>query len=174
VQPWPAGRPEPPRDWPTRPWSAFNLPLPEMHVPDAGGRIWTLADFKGKTTFVFQWATWCVPCWRELPAMQKLYDAVKDRREVQAISLSLDENPAIVQRFMEERKFNFPVLVSKEYVEQVRPEGPVGQTWIVDQSGRIRLRLESPPFMEQVWVDDALDKLNHPPRQGLSSPGITP
>ncbi len=164
AQPWPAGRPDVPRGWPMMAWNALNRTLPEMHVPDAAGRTWTLADFKGKTTFVFLWATWCGPCWRELPGVQKLFEAVKGRPDVQAISLSTDENPAIVERFMKERKFNFPVLVSKSYVERVLPEVSMGQTWLVDQSAAIRLQRRNVPYLEKVWVDEALDKLNHPPK----------
>jgi thiol-disulfide isomerase/thioredoxin len=162
VLPWPAGKPDVPRGWRILAWNTLNRPLPEMHVPDPAGRIWTLADFKGKTTFVFVWATWCGPCWQELPGMQKLYEAVKGRPDVQAISLSMDENPAIVERFMKERKLNFPVLVSKAYVEQVLPEVTLGQTWLVDQVAAIRLQRQNGPYLEQVWVDEALDKLNPP------------
>jgi thiol-disulfide isomerase/thioredoxin len=164
VQPWPIGKPDVPRGWPIMAWSALNRPLPEMHVTDAAGRIWTLADFKGKTTFVFLWATWCAPCWQELPGMQKLYDAVKGRPDAQAISLSMDENPAIVERFMKERKLNFPVLVSKAYVEQVLPEVILGRTWLIDRASAIRLERQNVPYLEQVWVEEALDKLNHPPK----------
>lgn len=164
VQPWPAGKPDVPRGWPVMAWNALNRSLPEMHIPDPAGRIWTLADFKRKTTFVFLWATWCRPCWQELPGMQKLYEAVKDRPDVQAIGLSMDENPAIVEQFMKERKLIFPVLVSKAYAEQVLPEIMLGQTWLVDQAAAIRLQRQSGPYLEQVWVDEALDKLNHPPK----------
>ena len=163
VQPWPAGAPDVPRGWPVMAWNALNRPLPEMHVLDPAGRMWTLADFKGKTTFVLLWATWCSPCWQELPGMQQLYQAVKDRRDVQAISLSMDENPAIVEQFMNERKLTFPVLVSKAYVERVLPEVTLGQTWLVDPAASIRLQRQSGPYLEQVWVVEALDKLNHPP-----------
>src|SRR5207253_9597323 len=96
-------------------------------------------------------------CWRELPGMQKLHEAVKDRHDVQAISLSMDENPAIVARFMKELKLSFPVLVSKAYVEQALPEVILGQTWLVDQAASIRLQRHSGPYPEQVWVDEALD-----------------
>jgi len=95
--------------------------------------------------------------------MQQLYQAVKDRRDVQAISLSMDENPAIVEQFMNERKLTFPVLVSKAYVERVLPEVTLGQTWLVDPAASIRLQRQSGPYLEQVWVVEALDKLNHPP-----------
>jgi hypothetical protein len=76
----------------------------------------------------------------------------------------MDENPAIAERFMKERKFNFPVLVSKAYVEQVLPEVILGQTWLVDQAAGIRLRRQNGPFTEQVFVDEGIDKLNHPPK----------
>ena len=78
----------------------MNRGLPEMHIPDAAGRTWTLSNFKGKTTFVFLWGYLVRAVLAGIPAMQKLYDAVKDRSDVQAISLSVDENPAIVERFM--------------------------------------------------------------------------
>ena len=162
-EPWPAGEPQTPRGMGRMRWNAVNRGLPEMHIPDAAGRTWTLSNFKGKTTFVFLWATWCAPCWRELPAMQKLYDAVKDRSDVQAISLSVDENPAIVERFMKERQFSFPVLVSKSYLEQILPEFILGQTWLVNQAAIIRLQRQNAPYADQRWVDEMLDKLNHPP-----------
>lgn len=168
VQPWPSGRPELPRGVALQAWNTLDRPLPDMRVPDPGGRIWTLADFKGKTTFVFLWATWCGPCWRKLPAMQNLYEAVKDRRDVQAIRLSMDENPAIVQRFMTEHHYTFPVLVSKAYVEWVQPEVNLSQVWVVDRDARIRLLRQDTPYEDQIWVDEALDKLNHPPPAGVT------
>jgi hypothetical protein len=78
--------------------------------------------------------------------------------------LSLDDNPALVERFMKDRQLNFPVLVSKAYGEAVLPEVMLGQTWLIDQTARIRLQRQNWPYPEQVWVDEALDKLNHPPR----------
>lgn len=164
AQPWPAGKPDPPRGWPMFPWNAVNRALPEMHVPDAAGRPWTTANFKGKTTFLFLWATWCGPCWQELPAVQKIYDAVKGRSDVQAVSLSVDENPAIVERFMREHKFDFPVLVSKPYAEQIMPELMMGQTWVIGRDAHLRLQRQNVPYMEPLWVSEMLDKLNHPPQ----------
>src|ERR1039457_6439965 len=96
------------------------------------------------------------------------------RPDVQAISLSTDENPAIVERFMKERKFNFPVLVSKSYVERVLPEVSMGQTSLVDQSAAIRLQRRNVPYLEKVWVDEALDKLNHPPKWRLDTSDVGP
>src|SRR5262249_53996158 len=50
-QPWPDDSPHPPRGMPMVAWNALDRPLPAMRVPDAAGRMWTLSDFTGKTTF---------------------------------------------------------------------------------------------------------------------------
>jgi hypothetical protein len=99
--------------------------------------------------------------------MQKLYDAVKDRPDVQAVGLVLDNNPALVETFMKERQFTFPALVSRVYGEAVMPEATLCQAWLIDDAARLRLRRVNSSYPEQVWVDEALDKLNHPPPQTI-------
>jgi peroxiredoxin len=163
VQPYPPNAVELPRGMFFRPWHAVNRPLPEFRIPDASGRTWTNADFKGKTTFVWVWATWCGPCRPELPQVQKLFDAVKDRRDVQLVTLSLDENPATAERFLKNQHFSFTTVVAKELVEQIlQPQLILGQTWVIDASGSIRLFRQKESLTPQVWVDEALEKLNHP------------
>ena len=39
---------------------------------DADGKALTLADFKGRTVLLNLWATWCVPCRKEMPALDRL------------------------------------------------------------------------------------------------------
>ncbi len=47
-------------------------PLPALGFNDPEGRPITLATFKGKTVLLNRWATWCVPCRQEMPALDKL------------------------------------------------------------------------------------------------------
>src|SRR6185437_4144016 len=47
-------------------------PLPELSFADAGGQQKTLADWRGRTVLFNLWATWCVPCRREMPALDAL------------------------------------------------------------------------------------------------------
>ncbi len=55
-----------------------------------GGKKVALSDFKGKVVLVDVWATWCGPCKKEIPALQKLEEEMKDQNVV-FISYSVDE-----------------------------------------------------------------------------------
>lgn len=46
--------------------------VPDLAFKDASGGERTLADWRGRTTLVNLWATWCVPCRREMPALDTL------------------------------------------------------------------------------------------------------
>lgn len=47
-------------------------PAPELAFNGPDGKPLTLADFKGRTILVNLWATWCAPCLKEMPALDKL------------------------------------------------------------------------------------------------------
>ena len=46
--------------------------LPELTFNDSNGKPRTLADFRGRTVLLNLWATWCVPCRKEMPALDTL------------------------------------------------------------------------------------------------------
>ena len=71
-------------------------PLPQLQFKAADGTERTLADFKGKTVLLNLWATWCVPCRKEMPALDALEQARGgDDFEVVAVNIDTgsDEKP---------------------------------------------------------------------------------
>jgi thiol-disulfide isomerase/thioredoxin len=48
------------------------LLLPDLAFEDADGKPKKLSDWRGRTVLVNLWATWCVPCRREMPALESL------------------------------------------------------------------------------------------------------
>jgi thiol-disulfide isomerase/thioredoxin len=51
-------------------------PLPELKFTGEGGAPVRLADFKGRSVLLNLWATWCVPCRQEMPALDQLQGAL--------------------------------------------------------------------------------------------------
>jgi thiol-disulfide isomerase/thioredoxin len=54
-------------------------PAPEIAFADSDGKRQTLADFRGRVVLVNLWATWCEPCIREMPSLDRLRAAIGDR-----------------------------------------------------------------------------------------------
>jgi thiol-disulfide isomerase/thioredoxin len=50
------------------------LRVPDLAFADASGKLVRLADFKGRTVLLNLWATWCVPCRKEMPTLDALQD----------------------------------------------------------------------------------------------------
>lgn len=64
------------------------LKLPELAFRDATGTARTLSDFRGRTMLLNLWATWCVPCREEMPALDALQGKLGgDGFEVVAINI---------------------------------------------------------------------------------------
>jgi len=61
-------------------------PMPELRFAGPQGPM-TLADFKGKTILLNAWATWCVPCREEMPALDRLQGAAAN---VTVVALNVD------------------------------------------------------------------------------------
>lgn len=62
--------------------------LAEVNFNDAEGKSRTLADWKGRTVLLNLWATWCAPCRKEMPALDRLQKQLgSDKFEVVALSV---------------------------------------------------------------------------------------
>jgi thiol-disulfide isomerase/thioredoxin len=63
--------------------------LPDLAFKDTGGEPRTLADFKGRTVLLNLWATWCVPCRKEMPALDALQKKLGDDK-FQVVAVNID------------------------------------------------------------------------------------
>jgi thiol-disulfide isomerase/thioredoxin len=67
--------------------------VPDLSFRDAQGRERTLADWRGRTVLVNLWATWCVPCRREMPALDALQAGLGGPK-FQVVAVNIDtRNP---------------------------------------------------------------------------------
>lgn len=69
-------------------------PAPDFSYADADGKIYTLADFKGKVLYIDVWATWCGPCIGEIPHLKELEKSFEGK-DIAFVSISLDSDKDI-------------------------------------------------------------------------------
>lgn len=76
--------------------------LPQFKFQDAAGAERTLADWRGKVVLLNLWATWCLPCRKEMPSLDRLQkDMGSDKFEVVAISVDR-KGAAASKKFLDE------------------------------------------------------------------------
>ncbi len=69
------------------------LKVPDLAFADAAGKPLTLADFKGRTVLLNLWATWCVPCRKEMPTLDAL-QARLGGPSFQVVAVNIDTRDA--------------------------------------------------------------------------------
>ena len=80
------------------------LKLPDLAFNDANGQPKKLSDWRGKTVLVNLWATWCVPCRREMPSLEGLQTKLQSPNfEVVAINIDT-RDPDKPKKFLEDAK----------------------------------------------------------------------
>ncbi len=108
----------------------------EFTLTDMQGKTWTLKTLKGKVVLVNFWATWCPPCRKEIPDLEKLYDEFKGRGFV-VLGIA-DDDLSKLKDFVSQQKIGYPVLPDPGHVvhKALRIEG-IPATLIYDREGRL-------------------------------------
>jgi len=79
----------------------------------AGGPPVTLSDLRGRVVLVNFWATWCKPCEDEMPAMERLYRALR-AEGFELLAISVDRDRDAILGFRERMGLSFPILLDPE------------------------------------------------------------
>src|SRR3954469_10058865 len=78
------------------------LRLPDLAFEDAEGKPRKLSDWRGKTVLVNLWATWCVPCRKEMPALDSL-QAKLGGKDFEVVAVNIDtRDPEKPRNFLKE------------------------------------------------------------------------
>jgi len=116
-------------------WKKPDRDMPAFELADLSGKTWRLKDLAGRAVLINVWATWCGPCQEELPMLEKLYEKVKDRGDLQILTLTIDEDLGAVAPFMKEKGYTFPVLPAQTFVTGLLDNVSIPQNWILDPKG---------------------------------------
>lgn len=83
---------------------------PAFTLPDLDGKQVSLQDFRGKVVLLNFWATWCIPCREEMPAMEEIHQTFQPRGLV-ILAVNLRESAEPVKAFVVQHRLSFPVLL---------------------------------------------------------------
>lgn len=129
---------------------------PDFDLKDIDGNRHHLSDYRGKVVIVNFWATWCPPCRFELPSMEKLWQATRDKGVV-ILAVNLGENEDTIFTFTSDYPVSFPLLmdldssVTKEYSVLGIPT-----SFVIDPNGRIIYRVVGTREWDDEQVSDVL------------------
>jgi peroxiredoxin len=87
--------------------------LPDFELSDLKGGKHRLSDYKGKVVLVNFWATWCPPCVKEMPSMQRLKDKYQGK-DFQILAVNMGEDPTTITIFLEKMNVDFPILLDRD------------------------------------------------------------
>ena len=100
------------------------------------GKVYNLDALRGHVVLLNFWATWCPPCRKEMPDMQKLYERFKEKGLI-VLAVS-DEKRETVEGFLAKQDYTFPILLDPDrktntafYVEGIP------KSFLFDRQGRL-------------------------------------
>lgn len=112
-------------------------PAPDFRLKTLSGETVSLSDLKGKVVLVDFWATFCVPCVKAMPKLQKLHD----ERAAQGFTVvgiaTNEEGEKKVRPFMNKVKVGYPILVDTASVWKAYGVETLPALFLIDRSGNI-------------------------------------
>ncbi len=134
---------------------------PDFTLEDMDGKKFSLKQYRGKVVLLNFWATWCPPCRREMPSMQRVYEHFKGRNFV---VLALNQEEDVDQVFAYEGGLDvsptFPVLFDKvSKVSHAYGVHGIPTTYLIDKKGYIRFRAIGGREYDHPEVEKMIQKL---------------
>lgn len=114
-------------------------PAPALKLKDLDGTLNDLASLRGKVVLINFWATWCPPCRREMPSMERLRQILANEAFV-VLAVDVGENADTIETFTSQLDTTpgFPILLdTTSRTMRAWKVAGLPTTYLVDTRGRI-------------------------------------
>lgn len=110
---------------------------PDFTLTDLNGQRQQLSEYRGQGVFVNFWGTWCKPCEKEFPLMEKQYQNYKDQG-VQILAVNIAQSDYEVKQYAEQKSLTFPIVIDKnKSVMEAYNIRPLPTTMLINPDGKI-------------------------------------
>jgi thiol-disulfide isomerase/thioredoxin len=144
----------PPRGYAITPYRAPDQPAllavgdlaPDWTLTDASGTTHTLSEYRGKVIVLDFWATWCGPCIRTMPEIQRLHEKYASNDLIVLGVNTWEESNS--SAYMKEQGFTYGLLLKGEVIAKAYRVGLLPTVYVIGADGKIVFR--------SIGVDDNL------------------
>ncbi len=127
---------------------ASNFTLMSAHGSDI-----SLSDYEGKFVVLNFWATWCPPCVKEMPALNKLHNKLSGS-SLEVVGVHVGPALATVKQFLKDKPVDFDILIDKNMSLSSWQVSGLPTTFLISPSGKVIYKATG----EREWGSDEMVK----------------
>jgi peroxiredoxin len=142
---------------------------PDFILHDTDNTVHRISDYRGRVVLINFWATWCVPCRKEIPSLKHAW-GIFEKENIQLLGIATKDSTDDVIHFQKENNIEFPIPLDED--------GTIADNWgvavvptafVIDTSGNITMRIvggdewNNPELLESIisLKHQSTDKLLH-------------
>lgn len=123
---------------PREPDAILGAVVPDTPVTTLDGAAFRLTDLRGRVIIINVWNSWCGPCRREAPVLQRFHDRHASDRDMVMVGLVHDDTPSAIRDWVTRRGVSWTIVLDPD--KQLAVDLAIisqPETYAVDANGRI-------------------------------------
>lgn len=108
----------------------------EFELKSFDGKSFRLSAHKGKPVFINFWASWCMPCAEEAPAIERVYQEYS-KKGVVFVGIAINDTKSAARKFVDKHQLSFATGIDPGEIHKSYPVYGVPTTVFINRQGRI-------------------------------------